>query len=67
VPARVRDVVFNVFDHGAGAPEHSPGFGVGLSLVAQFAALHDGRAWLEDRAGGGTTVHVYLPTAPAAA
>lgn len=39
----------------------SPGTGVGLSMVAQFAALHDGRAWLADREGGGIEAHVLLP------
>ena len=28
-----------------------PGTGVGLALVAQIASLHDGLAWVEDRAG----------------
>ena len=28
------------------------GLGVGLSLVARFAAAHGGRAWVEDREGG---------------
>jgi signal transduction histidine kinase len=36
---------------------------VGLSLVAKFAELHGGRAWLEDRPGGGASFHVLLPGA----
>jgi two-component system sensor histidine kinase MtrB len=35
--------------------------GIGLSLVAQFAEMHGGRAWVEDRAGGGSSFKVYLP------
>ena len=35
--------------------------GIGLALVAQFAALHDGRAWIEDRPGGGASFRVFLP------
>jgi len=35
--------------------------GIGLSLVARFAGLHGGRAWVEDRAGGGASFRVYLP------
>ena len=41
--------------------EHSPGVGVGLSLVRRFAELHGGRAWIEDRPGGGSSFHVFLP------
>jgi hypothetical protein len=29
--------------------------------VARFAQLHEGRAWVEDRAGGGASFRVYLP------
>jgi signal transduction histidine kinase len=35
--------------------------GVGLSLVKRFAELHGGRAWVEDRPGGGASFRVYLP------
>jgi signal transduction histidine kinase len=41
---------------------YAPGSGVGLALVAQFASLHDGRAWVEDRVGGGASFRVLLPT-----
>lgn len=40
--------------------EHAPGTGVGLHLVARFAELHDGAAWVEDRPGGGASFHVRL-------
>ncbi|MEA2551091.1 MAG: Histidine kinase, gyrase and HSP90-like ATPase, partial [Actinomycetota bacterium] len=33
----------------------------GLSLVSRFAELHGGRAWVEDRPGGGASFKVYLP------
>ena len=39
-------------------PAHRPGTGIGLSLVAAFAQLHGGRAWIEDAEGGGAAVHV---------
>ena len=39
----------------------APGTGIGLSLVAQFAALHGGRAWVEDAPGGGADFRVWLP------
>ena len=35
--------------------------GIGLSLVARFAKLHGGTAWLEDRPGGGAAFRVSLP------
>jgi signal transduction histidine kinase len=28
------------------------------------AELHGGRAWVEDREGGGASFHVYLPDGP---
>jgi len=38
---------------------------VGLALVARFSELHGGRAWLEDRDGGGASFRVFLPGIPA--
>jgi len=38
-----------------------PGAGIGLALVAQFAALQGGKAWVEDRPGGGASFRVSLP------
>jgi K+-sensing histidine kinase KdpD len=37
---------------------------VGLALVARFAEMHDGRAWVEDRPGGGASFHVTIAAAP---
>jgi signal transduction histidine kinase len=54
-------VIFNAFDRGSKSPGHSPGTGIGLSLVARFAELHGGRAWVEERAGGGSSFRVFLP------
>ena len=42
---------------------HSPGTGIGLSLVGEFAELHGGRAWVEERDGGGASFRVFLPAA----
>jgi PAS domain S-box-containing protein len=64
VPADLHEAVFEPFRQAPGsAAEHSPGVGVGLSLVLRFAELHDGRAWLEDRPGGGASFKVFLPGA----
>ncbi|HCO02720.1 MAG TPA: hypothetical protein DIT48_05030 [Actinobacteria bacterium] len=40
----------------------SPGCGIGLSLVARFAELHRGRAWVESRPGGGASFRVFIPS-----
>ncbi len=40
---------------------HGRGVGIGLSLVARFAELHGGRAWVTEREGGGACFHVLLP------
>jgi signal transduction histidine kinase len=58
VPDEVKAVIFQPFRQGAGVQS---GVGIGLSLVAKFAALHGGRAWVEDRAGGGSAFRVFLP------
>ena len=62
VPEELREAVFEPFRQAPGSSsEHSPGVGVGLSLVRRFAELHGGRAWLEARGGGGASFHVFLP------
>ena len=64
VPAEHRESIFQPFGQGAGAPEHAPGVGIGLAVVARFAELHGGRAWVEERSGGGASFHVFLPGQP---
>ena len=61
VPDQLKEVVFRPFERGSGELSHAPGTGIGLSLVARFAELHGGRAWVEDRPGGGATFRVFLP------
>ena len=61
VPEDLRETLFRPFERGPSASQHSPGAGVGLSLVASFAALHGGRAWVLERPGGGAAFHVSLP------
>ena len=64
VPPELRDSVFEPFSQGPSTPTHSPGVGIGLSLVARFAELHGGRAWVDDRHGGGSSFRVYIPDVP---
>jgi PAS domain S-box-containing protein len=66
VPPELRASLFEPFRRGPQAPAHAPGVGIGLTLVARFAELHGGRAWVEDRAGGGSSFRVLLPDPPGA-
>jgi len=59
VPAELRDAIFQPFRQGPQGA-NVPGVGVGLSLVARFAELHGGRAWVDERPGGGASFAVYL-------
>ena len=64
VPPALRDAIFEPFRQGPSATPHTPGTGIGLSLVARFAELHGGRAWVEERPGGGASFRVWLPASP---
>jgi PAS domain S-box-containing protein len=61
VPQELRVALFEPFRQGPEAAPHAPGVGIGLSLVARFAELHGGRAWVQDRPGGGASFQVLLP------
>lgn len=67
VPDELKRAVFEPFRQGAAASRSaSPGTGIGLALVAKFAELHGGSAWVEDREGGGARFTVHLPRSSAA-
>jgi two-component system sensor histidine kinase KdpD len=61
VPDEQKELIFESFRRGRTTAE---GSGIGLSLVARFAELHGGRAWVEDRPGGGASFRVFLPDPP---
>ncbi|MEP6475950.1 MAG: PAS domain-containing protein [Actinomycetota bacterium] len=67
VPEELADAIFEPFLQGPTISSHSPGTGIGLSLVSRFAALHGGRAWVEPRTGGGASFRVFLPCGPVSA
>jgi PAS domain S-box-containing protein len=64
IPPQLRAALFEPFRQGPDAPSHAPGVGIGLTLVARFAELHGGRAWVQDRPGGGASFRVLLPDLP---
>jgi PAS domain S-box-containing protein len=64
VPEELREAIFEAFRQGPSSSSHSPGTGIGLSLVSRFSQLHGGRAWVEERAGGGAAFRVFLPAGP---
>ena len=66
IPIELRESIFEPFRQGNEIVSHNPGVGIGLSLVTRFAELHGGRAWVEERAGGGASFRVFLPFASAA-
>jgi signal transduction histidine kinase len=60
VPEELRQTIFEPFSRGLADSSGAPGLGIGLSLVAAFADLHGGRAWVDDRDGGGASFRVFL-------
>lgn len=61
IPDELKGMVFDAFVRVKDAPRQAAGTGIGLSLVAGFAEMHGGRAWVEDRDGGGSSFKVFFP------
>ncbi len=59
-----RERIFERFARGA-ASRHRVGTGLGLALVSEHAAALGGRAWVEDREGGGARFVISLPVGSA--
>ena len=64
VPPDERERIFEAFTQGDSSGT-GRGAGVGLALVARFASLHGGHAWVEERPGGGASFRVRLASDPA--
>lgn len=62
IPEAERDRVFESFCRG-GATGAEPGTGIGLAIVRKVARLYDGRAWVEETPGGGSTFYVEVADA----
>ena len=62
IPPEARDQVFELF--GVVDPSQGTLGGIGLFVVAGVAALHNGRAWVDAREGGGAVFTVVIPRQP---
>ena len=63
IPERDRERVWHAYERGTSAG-HTAGSGLGLSIVREVAAQHDGRVWIETGNDGvGTRVVIALPIA----
>jgi PAS domain S-box-containing protein len=61
IPDEFKEAVFEIFNRGPSLLSATPGAGIGLALVARLAAVHGGRAWVEDAVAGGASFRVLLP------
>ncbi len=66
VPAEERGRIFEVFYRGT-TGNGKKGTGIGLATVQKIARLFDGRAWVEETAGGGSTFCVEMVDVPVSA
>ena len=66
VPEAMRERIFESFFRLPGHAEQAGGVGLGLSLVKQIAARHNGSVRCEGRDGGGSCFVLTLPLAPSA-
>jgi signal transduction histidine kinase len=60
IPELAREEMFKPFGERV-TSLHDPGLGTDLALVARFAELHGGKAWIENLHEGGNVLSVFLP------
>lgn len=63
VPEALQERIFEPFYRLPGATERDGGVGLGLALVKSIATRHEGRAYCENRPGGGACFVIELPFA----
>jgi signal transduction histidine kinase len=56
--------IFHPFTRGSQTSAQTHGTGLGLAIVSTMAEAHGGRAWYEDREGGGAEFWIALPKPP---
>jgi K+-sensing histidine kinase KdpD len=62
VPPGLRGaMVAALTEEGPAARQNKPRGATGLTLLARLAEIHGGRAWVEERPGGGASFRVFLP------
>jgi signal transduction histidine kinase len=59
IPEEERDLIFEPFCRGTTGKDEK-GTGIGLATVQKIARLYDGRAWVEETSGGGSTFWVEM-------
>ncbi len=63
VPGGLRQALFAALQERPEATKRPRG-STGLSLLSRLADIHGGRAWVEERPGGGASFRVFLPDVP---
>jgi signal transduction histidine kinase len=63
IPPEDREHVFGMFTRLDGAP--AGGSGIGLATCRRIVEQHQGRIWIDETPGGGTTVRLFLPNSAA--
>jgi K+-sensing histidine kinase KdpD len=61
VPTGLRGPMVAALGDEGPAARHRPRGTTGLTLLAKLAEIHAGRAWVEERPGGGASFRVFLP------
>ncbi len=63
IPTAEQAQVFEKFYRGLSISRHVQGSGMGLSIAREIVDLHGGRAWIESKAGKGTSFFAAIPRA----
>jgi signal transduction histidine kinase len=61
VPGGLKQALLASIQERPGADGQSPRGATGLLLLTRLAEIHGGKAWVEERPGGGTSFRVFLP------